>query len=395
MQVLLWRGWNNLYRFPGSFGSLRTHGIGGTCAQLLWHARNLGILGARVQVLGVAAHDSVEEGIEFIGAGDRSAQIAAIRSGRVRVPDVILLEGAFDGAGTFREVFPSAAIVHVGQNIDRTGAARAFANLPLVDTIAFVSPGQLAHYCAQRPDFMHRFALIRNAVPWDWLVAPLELGPVVPHTVLWVGAWTKLGLRAWACTMERVLQKYKSARWTLLGPEHGEHVSGRLPANILAGLHFPPGAVRTDSLPLEGVYREMSRSQVVIVSLGNETACISALDAHAVGRPVVSGNDIVFRFTNPGQTGLRVFSPEERFRALSTLLDDAPLCDALGRNGRTLVQNQFAECHQRADIQETIELAVMHRRMGSIGDARQPSKLASALLRLREKIQRRVPGWKF
>ena len=116
-----------------------------------------------------------------------------------------------------------------------------------------------------------------------------------------------------------------------------------IPDYLLSKLYFPDNAVHATTLPLRGVFEEMSKAHLVIVSLGDETGCISALDAHAAGRPVISGNDIVFKAANPEGTGIRVFSAQQRFDAVITLLNNSDLSNEMGRCGYQYISDNFLE----------------------------------------------------
>lgn len=393
LKILLWRSWTPLYDYPAIFSSVDNFNMGGTCNQLLWHARHLALLGHSVQVLGISPNDAVEEGVDFIGATTMRAQEEAISTGRVSKPDIIFLEGGFKASTLFRNVFPISKIIHVGQNIDTYGWKDAFAHKELIDLFAFVSPGHLAEYSVRFPSMRHKFVLIRNIVPWHWVLSKVQVRPA-RNRIAWVGAWTKRGLYQWAQTMQRILNENPDYEWVLYGPSHGKsHGSyvDRVPGKeIFPGLFFRDGQLIFRSLPLAALAGELCEARLVLVSLGNETACISALDAHAMGRPVVSGNDMVFKYINPEGTGVRVFGSKERYFAVKTLISDPGLCDELGRAGRELVIQDYSEPNQSQDIVRVLQyLAVKPKLCGS--DAYPPpGKLEESALELVSKIRRRL-----
>ena len=290
LNILLWRNWEPLYDYPATFSVLNKYSVGGTCSQLLWHARHFVQMGHGVQVLGATGSDVVEEQVEFIGSTKQSDQERIVASGRVRSPDVICLEGAFAAAEWFKFVFPKAKIIHIGQNIDRFGAAKAFRLEKVIDVYAFVGPGQLANYCVQYPKLRHKFILIRNIVPWNWLYKHATPNQAEDH-IAWVGAWGKKGLRQWAETMQQVLLEYPSYRWTLCGPCYGPRTRMEIPPHILKGLKFLKGKIAVESAPLIPLARIISSARIVLVSLGNECGPISTLDAHAMGRPAGEHSD--------------------------------------------------------------------------------------------------------
>jgi glycosyltransferase involved in cell wall biosynthesis len=373
-----------MYAYPAVFSVLNSQTLGGTCTQLLWHARNLIALGAEVQVLGASSVDVTEFGVEFVGTADRNEQMEAIRRRRVRTPDVVLLEGAVAAAELFRRSFPSATIIHIGQNIDRYSAKSAFRARGNIDIYGFVSPGHLADFCVRVPALRHKFALVRNAIPWEWMYNDITPSSA-QDKIAWVGYWGKEGLRDWAVTMSRILREFPSYQWVLYGPRHNTG-DASLPAHILRGLSFAANQVRVDSLPLSQLILALTKARVVLVSLGNETACVSALDAHAAGRPVISGNDIVFKFVNPEGTGVRVWSARQRYAAVKSFITNTELADVVGANGRSFVREEFSEAAQRRDIRQLLN------RVGTpaLPCYAPPSDTTTAGRRLLAKLQRRL-----
>ena len=385
--VLLWRKWTPLFDPPATFSALLKHSMGGTDSQLLWHARNLVQMGHRVQVLGVARTDIIEEQVEFIGASDQEEQVSLIESGRIREPDVIFLEGAFAAASFFRSRYPRAKIVHVGQNIDRAGHRSALKVAGLVDVYGFVGVGQLADYCVRFPRLRHRFLLLRNIVPWYGLYQELESRPVKDH-IVWVGSWLKRGLRQWAEVMERVLHEYPSYTWTLCGPSYETDSEG-LPPYLFHGLELPQDRVVIKDLPLMELVPLLSSARLVLVSLANESGPISILDAHAAGRPVLSGNDMVYKFSNPEGTGIRVTTPGECYAAISRLIDDPHLCDTLGAMGKEMILAEYTEKNQYHDLLRIIEYLEIADRLGSLANHVAPSALRAHLGEYQDKVKRK------
>lgn len=353
MNVLLWRGWRPSFAEGVTFSHLDAVGIGGTEMQMLWHAQHLVAGGHHVQILGAAPVDTRERGVDFVGAVDRAAQDAAMRSGRVVRPDLVLLEGAYHAAEALKDRYPGVPIVHVGQNIDSLADRSAFAQARHVDLYAFVGLGHYADYCSRWPGLRHKFVLLRNAVPWREFHGRITPGPV-EDKVAWVGAWTKKGLRTWFEVMEAVLRGRPTLRWVLFGPAYGSGAPV-VPAHLLQGLRLPGDRVTCTSLPLEPLLRELAGCRAVLVSFGNECGPGSILDAHAMGRPVISGNDMVYKFANPEGTGLRAGSGPEARRCVDLLLDDHAAGDAMGRAGRRFVQAEYHEDRQREDLDRIVD----------------------------------------
>ena len=385
--ILLWRTWAPLFDFPAVYSSLPLHSMGGTDSQLLWHARNLVELGHSVQVLGATNEDTVEHGVDFVGSSGRDDQWRLIAEGRVRCPDVVFLEGAFSAARDFRTMFPDAFIVHVGQNIDRLADRAAFELEQYIDCYALVGRGQLADYCVRLPNLRHKFHLLRNVVPWCWLYQDLPRSPV-SDSVAWVGSWGKMGLRLWAEVMERVLGEWPTYSWTLYGPSY-DRGADQFPAHLFHGLDLPAERILVKNVPMPQLAQELSSARVVLVSMGGETASISALDAHAVGRPALSGNDMVYKFSNPSATGIRVGTIDEAYQALVHLLRNPQLCDQLGANGQRLVLSEFTERHQRKDLERILDLLAITGSAGSLAFKARSRRMESLAV-LQERVHRKL-----
>jgi glycosyltransferase involved in cell wall biosynthesis len=387
IRALLWRSWAPAFVDGLRYSSLKTVGVGGTELQLLWHAQHLTEMGCDVQVLGTTPEDIFEEGVDFIGAKSRLDQERLVQWGRIVPPDIIFLEGAFHAAQWFRSIFPRAFIVHVGQNIDVNADVRAFGVARHVDAFAFVGIGHFADYCGRFPALRHKFLLLRNAVAWNRFhqhVPPQK----VTDQVAWVGSWDKKGLRTWFCVMEKIMADFPQVSWALCGPAY-KSGANHFPAHLRHGLTLPNARIRVQSLPLPDMLVQVARSRIVLVSLGNECGPGSILDAHAMGRPVVSGNDMVYKFSNPDGTGFRVSNAREAQQAVSCLLHDPTLCDQLGKAGRAFVLQEYSDRNQRHDLQAILGLAAINGRMQRAGVLIGTSKWQERLADIRDKVGRK------
>ncbi len=389
LHILLWRAWAPFYDYPAVYSSLEKYSMGGTCSQLLWHAKGLAEMGHSVQVLGATRVDMMEEGVEFLGAANRSDQERLIASGRIARPDVVFLEGAFSSAGFFKKNFTGSKIVHISQNIDRYDDRAAFKMEGFIDVYAFVGIGQMADYCVRYPKLRHKFFLVRNIVPWERIYSKIERQSP-ENRVAWVGAWTKKGLRRWAETMERILSENSSYQWNLYGPMHGAHIPQEIPGAIFRGLNLPMDRILIKSLPMPQLAKEMSKACVVLVSLGNECGPISILDAHAMGRPVLSGNDMVYKYANPEGTGIRVTTAEERYEALNTLIQDAQLRDSLGQAGLELVLSNYAEKDQKDDLKNLLDYLKLKDPLGKCTAYASPGRFREHIIDWQDKLKRKL-----
>jgi glycosyltransferase involved in cell wall biosynthesis len=261
---------------------------------------------------------------------------------------VVLLEGAYHAAEWLRATFPSAKIVHVGQNIDRHAAGPALNQAAHVDRFAFVSLGHYADYCVRRPELRHKFALVRNAISWERYHSRVSPAPI-GDKVVWVGSWQKKGLRTWFEVMAKTLQHRQNTVWTLCGPQYSSD-EAPLPRHLFAGLTLPWDRIRVVSLPLRKLLSEIASARVILASLGDETAGISTLDAHAMGRPVITGNDVVYKFVNPDGTGVRVSRRNEAYDAITFLMENPDVGDRMGAAGRAFVRGEYSELNQRQDL---------------------------------------------
>jgi len=362
---------------------------------MLWHARLLSDLGHSVTVLGATRENEQEEDITFLHSPSNNGQTIEIDQLGGHPPDVILLEGAYSAASVFRKQYPKAAIVHVGQNIDRLGAKGAFSQANCIDLYGLVSPGHFAEYSWRYPHLRDKFVLIRNAVPWSGWYANLQVQPPsVSKKITWVGAWSKEGLRRWAETMALILKDFPDYEWHLFGPNHGGVATQRLSPKALAGVPIPLSKTFYHSLGYYSLSTALSSCRMVLVSLGNETACISALDAHAAGRPVISGNDSVFQHVNPRGTGMRVATAEQRYRAVRYLIENPTQADSMGRLGRLLVEERFSEKQQREDLMFVMELSKNLHSSTPTPSFAPPSRLASRVSSFKERIQNRLANVK-
>jgi hypothetical protein len=284
-------------------------------------------------------------------------------------------------------ICPSARIVHVGHNVDRQGDRAAFQLEQYIDIYALVGPGQLADYSVRFSHLRHKFHLLRNMVPWSWIYQALPTRPVV-DSIAWVGAWGKMGLRLWAEVMTRVLGEWPTYTWTLYGPSY-DRTSGRFPAHLFHGLDLPSDRVFVKNVPMPQLVEELSSARVVLVSMGGETGAISVLDAHAAGRPAISGNDVVYSYCNPSPVGIRVGTAPEAYQAVVHLLRNPQLCDRLGANGRRFIVSEFTEQEQRKDLGRILEVLTVTRPTGSLM-FRAPSRRKESLGALYERFYRKL-----
>jgi hypothetical protein len=192
--------------------------------------------------------------------------------------------------------------------------------------------------------------------------------------------------------MHGLMRERPSLRWTLCGPKYGSD-GHSLPSHLTAGLALPSDRMAVMCLPLPRLLEEISSARVVIVSLGNECGPGSVLDAHAMARPVVSGNDMVYAFSNPYGTGLRVTSRDEARNALTFLLDRPDAGDAMGTAGRDFVLREYHEDLQREDLRRLVAYLQLdddtRRLHGFAGTSHAEQRRQD----LRDKVERKLRSW--
>jgi hypothetical protein len=195
--------------------------------------------------------------------------------------------------------------------------------------------------------------LLRNAIPWAEMHSRI-IPMIETDTVAWVGGWTKKGLRDWGAAMERILSEFPTWRWELFGPSYGR-ASAAIADDVFYDLRLPPERVQIRNLAMAEMLRRLTTARIVGVSLGNECGPSSVLDGHAMGKPVVSGNDVVYSFANPCHTGLRASNSEEIYRAVRTLIESKVLRQQMGTAGRELVLREYTEKSQGHDLEQMIQ----------------------------------------
>jgi hypothetical protein len=309
----------------------------------------------------------------------------------VRTPDVVFLEGAYHAAKLFREKFPRARIVHIGQNIDVGSDRKAFAERQWVDAYAFVGVGHLADYSSRFPCLRGKFALVRNAIPWREFHSQVAPRPV-EEKVVWVGSWNKKGLRLWCEVMGGLMRSRPDLKWTLCGPRYGSSQPS-IPTHLTAGLCLPRDRIAVSSLPLEGLLGEISSARVVVVSLGNECGPGSVLDAHAMARPTISGNDMVYSFSNPYGTGLRITSRSDAVAAVCHLLDHPDEGELMGQAGKAFVLREYHEDRQREDLEHLLRFLQLDARTRRLSQIRGTSHSEQRWQDFCDKVTRKARTW--
>jgi len=116
------------------------------------------------------------------------------------------------------------------------------------------------------------------------------------------------------------------------------------------------------------------------------------LDAHAMGRPVISGNDMVYAFSNPFGTGLRVTGRDQAEAALRHLLEHPEAGDAMGIAGREFVLREYHEDRQREDLGRLITYLQFDSRSRDLTQIAGTSHRQQVWQDVLDKIGRKVRG---
>jgi glycosyltransferase involved in cell wall biosynthesis len=169
--------------------------------------------------------------------------------------------------------------------------------------------------------------------PWPWDPEPARVPPGAPRTVFFAGLvdeWMKgfHVLRDACGLLRRRRQDFELV------------ATGDPPGRVEAGTRFV-GWLSQAELP-----RHLRAADVVVLpTVAQEALGRTAVEAMAVGRPVVASRLGGLPATvRDGETGLlcEPGDPEDLARKIETLLDDAPLRERLGRAGRQRFEAHYA-----------------------------------------------------
>ena len=340
----MFRAWKRLYH-SATFSTIENVGVGGTEFQLLLHAKALTEIGHQVSVAGVTDSDVIEQGVSFLGSADTNE----LKSKLISCADTqIVLSNQSEGMTELKAIMPRASIVQVCQNGPHFNADQ------YIDLYAFVGQGQFACYALKYPRRRHKFILLANVPPVNTLysrVTPVERR----EQVIWVGSFEKQGFRRWSKAMAGVMRRHPSLRWVLCAPSYSRLLSeGGIPS-MISDLDLPIDRIEIKNLPLLQLAAEIKRSQVMLASLGGEDGPTAYLDGHALGVPVLCGDDIIGKFSNPEGTGLRCTTAAECEAALEFLLNEPDLRKQMGELGERWIRSAgLTEEHQRAQLEHII-----------------------------------------
>ena len=355
--VLLLRGWQQP-PYDATFSSLHDRGVGGTELQLLLHAHALLDEGHRVTVVGMSRQDLREDGVDFLAVRTATQVCETLKS-----IDIIFTNVTTELAA-LRMRWPRSTIVQVCQNGPDLKARS------IIDVYAFVGDGQLASFAAKYRRYRHKFVLLPNAVPIESIYRQVALSESssTPMTrqVTWVGGLTKQGLRRWGKAMEKAMEEFPDLNWLICSPAYSVQREGMLPPALL-GLNLPIERLSFRNLPLRELAKEIIRSEAVLVSLGGEDGPVSYLDGHALGVPVLSGDDIVGFYWNPSCAGIRCSTAGQCHRALTTVLSRPDVGRVMGASGQRWSEAGFGEARQRAYLNALVATHVLRHDFGVEG----------------------------
>ena len=112
-----------------------------------------------------------------------------------------------------------------------------------------------------------------------------------------------------------------------------------------------------------------------------------------MARPVVSGNDLVYAFSNPYGTGLRVTNPDEAEAAVTHLLDHELDGDAMGKAGRDFVRNDYHEDRQREDLHRLLAFLQLDTKSRTLTETPGTSHHQQTRQDFMDKIGRKSRQW--
>jgi glycosyltransferase involved in cell wall biosynthesis len=337
------RGWEVLPYFA-TFLTIREKGVGGTELQLLLHARALRDLGHNVTVVGVTMYDTVEEEILFQGSKGKQNLLEVLKENH-RDTDVVFTNVAV-GLSDLMAVLPKAKIVQVCQN------GPCFDADKYIDLYAFVGHGQFCYYAVKFKKYRQKFMMLPNVPPWHTLYSGIE-DVTKKDQIIWVGSFSKQGLRRWAKAMKTIMTRYKTLKWVLCGPSYDTEHGSRL-LDAFLGIDLPIDRLTFKNLTLPELALEIKRSKIMLASLGGEDGPVSYLEGHAVGVPVLCGDDIIGKHNNPEGLGLRCTTTSECEEAIEFLLANPEVCQAMGVMGRKWIIENMTEKQQKGYIEQLL-----------------------------------------
>jgi glycosyltransferase involved in cell wall biosynthesis len=235
---------------------------------------------------------------------------------------------------------------HVHEILDRPrwlGKAVARATRLRTARVVAISEAVRTHLVVDRGRVTDVF--LNPAPPWD--PSPPPDGPPTVVMVGRVNGWK--GHEIFLSAAERLHPIEPEARFRVVGgavpgrPEPYQSMLAR------AGSIDPAQAWLTIVGHVDETRAELERAMIVVLpSTGPEPLNITALEAMALGRPVIASrvgglpevveDGVTGRLVEPG-------NPEALARAIAELLDDAVLCAELGAAGRARVDKYFRTDH--------------------------------------------------
>lgn len=382
LRILMFRSWEPLPYFA-TFSQLLKTGVGATESQLLLHVRALRQLGHEVRVLGVTKEDVFEEDTLFRGAADKN-EIRAILAKEYANTEVVFTN-VTDDAAELRSLMPKAAIVQVCQNGPRFEADR------WIDVYGCVSDAQIAYYATKHKCYRHKFMLLPNVPPWHTYYESIEPAEKL-NQIIWVGGFTKQGLRRYGKAVAPLLRSDPSLKWVFCGPSYTSLASGHMPS-ALTGLDLPQEQVTFKNLPLQELAGEICRSKVLLASLGGEDAGVAYLDGHALGVPVICGDDIFGKYANPEGMGLRCTTVKECREAIEFLLANPALAARMGQVGKQWIAESMNE-NRQARCLEHILCWLEIKRSANVPNKRSIQSDRKLSLRYRiERLEIKLANW--
>lgn len=346
MRVLILRAWEVL-PYAATFSTIEQIGVGGTELQLLQHARALQRMGHEVTVFGVTKDDRVEENIIFKGTAGKDHCLELLTH-KYKDTHVIFLN-IIEDLSRLKAVLPKAIIIETCQN------GPHFINDSYIDIYAFVGFGQFAYYSAQFKRYRPKFMMLPNVPLWNTVYSNLTVMSERDQ-IIWVGSVNKQGFRRWAKAMQVILQRNNTIKWVICVPSYDLVTGGKRP-KAFSGINLPYSRIEFKNLLSRDLALEIAQSKIVLSSLGGEDGPVSYLDGHAGGVPVLCGDDIYGKFSNPEGTGLRCTTVRDCINAIEFLLERPELRRQMGKMGRRWIANNFTEDHQYSYMQQIMAYA--------------------------------------
>ena len=292
-------------------------GLGGSESALYFLAREFAALGHRVQVFSQTSRPGFYEGVEYCQIRDFPRAAAG------QIFDVFIVS-------RFPQVFslPFSSYLTVMWNHDILDSPESYLKATFrADLFFTLSAYHEAEYLAQLPELAPYFHRTRNGVDLA-LIEPARLGAVKQMNKVIYASRPERGLD--------ILLKHIWPRLLTARPHLELHIAGYQAPDKPGYEHIPdllantPGVIPLGSLAKPEFYRHLAEAALLLYPCCfPEISCITALEAQALGTPIITTRDFALpetvgvpHYLIPGRPVLPAYQEAFISRALEYLDDE-------------------------------------------------------------------------